>query len=90
MPTVDAVNEAQEREAPPGTPVPVWAALQRELREQGIEIEPVPVVDEEGPGAARDPRGAAASSPATECSWPPGIWGGMRSSPWSAPRSRRG
>jgi hypothetical protein len=48
MPTVDAVNEAGEREAPPGTPVPVWAALQRELREQGIEIEPVPVVGHDG------------------------------------------
>jgi hypothetical protein len=48
MPTVDAVNEAQEREAPPGTPVPVWAALQRELREQGIEIEPVPVLGDDG------------------------------------------
>jgi hypothetical protein len=48
MPTVDAVNEAREREAPPGTPVPVWAALQRELREQGIDIEPVPVVGGDG------------------------------------------
>jgi hypothetical protein len=48
MPTVDAVNEAKEREAPPGTPVPVWAALQRELREQGIDIEPVPVVGGDG------------------------------------------
>jgi hypothetical protein len=48
MPTVDAVNESGEREAPPGTPVPVWAALQRELRDQGIEIEPVPVVDPDG------------------------------------------
>jgi hypothetical protein len=48
MPTVDAVNEAKERDAPPGAPVPVWAALQRELREQGIDIEPVPVVDGDG------------------------------------------
>jgi hypothetical protein len=48
MPTVDAVNEAREREAPPGTPVPVWAALQRELRAQGIEIQPVPVVEADG------------------------------------------
>jgi hypothetical protein len=48
MPTVDAVNEAREREAPPGTAVPVWAALQRELREQGLEIEPVPVVGPDG------------------------------------------
>jgi hypothetical protein len=28
--------------------VPVWVKLQRELREQGIEIEPVPVVDGDG------------------------------------------
>ena len=46
MPTVDAVNEAQEREAPPGAKVPVWVKLQLELRQQGIEIPPVPVVDE--------------------------------------------
>ena len=45
MPTVDAVNESGEREAPPGVRVPVWVKLQLELREQGIEIEPVPVVD---------------------------------------------
>jgi hypothetical protein len=48
MPTVDAVNESREREAPPGTPAPVWAVLQRELREQGLEIEPVPVVGPDG------------------------------------------
>jgi hypothetical protein len=48
MPTVDAVNEANEREAPAGAKVPVWVKLQLELREQGIEIEPVPVVDGEG------------------------------------------
>jgi Family of unknown function (DUF6282) len=48
MPTVDSVNESHEREAPPGAKVPVWVKLQLELREQGIEIEPVPVVDEAG------------------------------------------
>jgi hypothetical protein len=48
MPTVDAVNEAQEREAPPGAKVPVWVKLQLELRQRGIEIEPVPVVDAGG------------------------------------------
>lgn len=48
LPTVDAVNEASEREAPPGAKVPVWVKLQLELREQGIEIEPVPVLDEDG------------------------------------------
>jgi hypothetical protein len=48
FPTVDAVNESHEREAPPGAKVPVWVKLQLELREQGIEIEPVPVVDAGG------------------------------------------
>jgi hypothetical protein len=48
LPTVDSVNESQEREAPPGAKVPVWVALQLELRAQGIEIDPVPVVDEGG------------------------------------------
>src|SRR5512142_2602501 len=45
FPTVDSVNESHEREAPVGAKVPVWVKLQLELREQGIEIEPVPVVD---------------------------------------------
>lgn len=48
MPTVDAVNEAGERDAPPGVRVPVWVKLQQDLREQGIEIEPVPVLDDGG------------------------------------------
>jgi hypothetical protein len=48
LPTVDAVNESHERDAPPGAKVPVWVKLQLELREQGIEIEPVPVVDAGG------------------------------------------
>ncbi|HKO28198.1 MAG TPA: DUF6282 family protein [Solirubrobacteraceae bacterium] len=46
LPTVDSVNESHEREAPPGAKVPVWVKLQLDLREQGIEIPPVPVVDE--------------------------------------------
>jgi hypothetical protein len=45
FPTVDSQNEAHEREAPPGAKVPVWVKVQLELREQGIEIDPVPVVD---------------------------------------------
>ena len=45
LPTVDSVNESHEREAPPGAKVPVWVKLQLELREQGIEIPPVPVVE---------------------------------------------
>jgi hypothetical protein len=48
LPTVDSVNESHERDAPPGAKVPVWVKLQLELREQGIEIPPVPVVDESG------------------------------------------
>jgi hypothetical protein len=48
MPTVDSVNESHERDAPPGAKVPVWVRLQLDLREQGIEIETVPVVDERG------------------------------------------
>jgi hypothetical protein len=48
FPTVDSVNESHEREAPPGAKVPVWVKLQLELREQGIEVEPVPVVDPSG------------------------------------------
>jgi hypothetical protein len=51
MPTVDAVNEAGEREvnqSHPTAKVPVWVKLQLDLREQGIEIEPVPVVDGAG------------------------------------------
>lgn len=46
LPTVDSVNESHEREAPAGAKVPVWVKLQLELREQGIEIPPVPVVDD--------------------------------------------
>jgi Family of unknown function (DUF6282) len=45
LPTVDSVNESHEREAPPGASVPVWVKLQLDLREQGIELPPVPVVD---------------------------------------------
>jgi hypothetical protein len=48
LPTVDSVNESHEREAPAGAKVPVWVRLQLELREQGIEIEPVAVVDDAG------------------------------------------
>ena len=48
MPTVDSVNESHERDAPAGAKVPVWVKLQLELRGQGIEIPPVPVVDDSG------------------------------------------
>ena len=49
MPTVDAVNETAGRTQPsPGDKVPVWAAVQYGLRERGIAIEPVTVVDDAG------------------------------------------
>jgi hypothetical protein len=54
LPTVDSVNEASERDRPypPGAKIPMWVRLQRELREQGLEASPVPVVD--GSGVALD------------------------------------
>jgi hypothetical protein len=49
LPTVDSVNESHERDhAGAGGKIPVWVKLQLELREQGIEIPPVPVLDEDG------------------------------------------
>jgi hypothetical protein len=49
MPTVDAPNEtAGRREPRPGEKVPVWAALQHELRERGMEVEPVAAVGGDG------------------------------------------
>src|SRR5580700_8116152 len=51
LPTVDSVNESHERDVDPSRPaakVPVWVKLQLELREQGIEIPPVPVVNADG------------------------------------------
>jgi hypothetical protein len=49
LPTVDSLNEMTgAHELAPGATPPVWMRLQRELREQGVEIEPVRVVDEHG------------------------------------------
>jgi hypothetical protein len=49
MPTVDAPNETAGRTEPgPEEKVPVWAALQHEMRERGIEVEPVAAVGEGG------------------------------------------
>jgi hypothetical protein len=50
LPTVDAVNEAgaRDREYGPGVAVPMWVAIQKELREQGMEAPPVPVLDAHG------------------------------------------
>jgi hypothetical protein len=49
FPTVDSVNESgEETEFPPGAAIPVWMELQRELRADGVAIEPVAVVDADG------------------------------------------
>lgn len=50
LPTVDAVNEAsaRDRQYPPGAHVPMWVALQKELRDAGMEPPPVAVVDDAG------------------------------------------
>ena len=49
MPTVDADNHrATGRNLPEGATPPMWLALQQELEDQGIAVDPVPVVDEMG------------------------------------------
>jgi hypothetical protein len=48
LPTVDAANETAGRNPEPGAKLPAWAKLQHELRDRGIAVEPVRVVDEAG------------------------------------------
>jgi hypothetical protein len=49
LPTVDALNETARHERPgPGDKLPAWARMQHELRGLGMEIAPVPVVDDRG------------------------------------------
>ncbi|MPZ29030.1 MAG: cytosolic protein [Micromonosporaceae bacterium] len=49
FPTVDSVNQRSSRaEAPAGAIPPMWAALQEELRAEGIDPPPVAVMDESG------------------------------------------
>ena len=49
LPTVDSLNEMTgAHELAPGAKPPVWMRLQQELREQGVHIEPVRVVDDDG------------------------------------------
>jgi hypothetical protein len=49
LPTVDAISEAGAAHDPkPGVTPPVWVRLQQELRARGVEIDPVPVVGEDG------------------------------------------
>jgi hypothetical protein len=47
LPTVDAVNElgARDRRYAPGVHVPMWVAIQQELREAGMETPSVPVLN---------------------------------------------
>ena len=49
MPTIDSRNERAHLAAQgPDANLPVWARLDAELREQGIESRPVPVLDDDG------------------------------------------
>jgi hypothetical protein len=48
MPTVDAVNEAGRKPPAGSANVPLWVRLQNDLAERGVELDPVPVVDEDG------------------------------------------
>jgi Family of unknown function (DUF6282) len=45
LPTVDAVNESGEH---PGPHVPMWVKIQRDLREAGLAVPTIPVVDDAG------------------------------------------
>jgi uncharacterized protein DUF6282 len=49
LPTVDSLNEMTgAHELAPGAKPPVWMRLRQELRDQGLVIEPVRVVDDAG------------------------------------------
>ena len=49
LPSVDAENETAGHTMPkPGQNLPAWAKMQHELRAQGLDISPVPVVDRDG------------------------------------------
>ncbi|MCX2725965.1 DUF6282 family protein [Thermomicrobium sp. 4228-Ro] len=49
LPTVDAANERRHLEhAAPGTKLPYWARLQREMREAGFAVPPVEVLGPDG------------------------------------------
>lgn len=48
-PTVDSANQrASQARIPEGARPPMWAALQRELRDRGISADPVPVLADDG------------------------------------------
>jgi hypothetical protein len=49
LPTLDAANHREKHaDLPPGATPPMWLALQRDLDEQGITVDPVQVLDDAG------------------------------------------
>jgi hypothetical protein len=49
LPTVDAANHRRTaRDLPKGATPPMWLALQDELRDRGLEVDPVEVTDDDG------------------------------------------
>ncbi len=49
LPTVDSLNEMTGgHELAPGATPPVWMRLQQELRDQGVQIDPIHVLDDGG------------------------------------------
>jgi hypothetical protein len=49
LPTVDSLNEMTGgHELAPGAKPPVWMRLQKELRDQGVQIDPIHVLDDGG------------------------------------------
>jgi hypothetical protein len=49
LPTVDAANHRRTaRDLPEGATPPMWLALQDELRDRGLEVDPVAVTDADG------------------------------------------
>ena len=51
FPTSDAKNEQDrmgKESAPSGKPLPYWARVAKELKEKGVEVEPVYILDENG------------------------------------------
>ena len=48
LPTVDAQNHRKGHALPVGATPPMWMALQRDLAERGMTVDPVRVVDDDG------------------------------------------
>ena len=81
LPTFDAANETAGRGDPePGVTLPVWAQLQIELRADGVDSEPITLLDDAG--QLRQQARAVIHSTARH-----GVVLAMRYSQWSMPRS---